>query len=99
MKINHTTYNEAGELMAPRPQDLSSKRPPLGGQPSTDAGFYHRFRFDAASPGELLDKQRRFFDIMGDVPGFTSLQLLNHDVHLGNYRRLGMDIVYVVEAV
>lgn len=98
MIINHTTYNEAGQLMAPRPEDLNTKRPPFGGMPSTDAGFYHRFRFDAGSPAELLAKKRRFFEMMGSVQGFSTLKLQDHEFRHGNYHRISFDVVYVVEA-
>lgn len=97
MKINHTTYNAAGELMAPDQGDLMVKHPPLGGTPTTDAGFYHRFKFDAVSAGELLAKKGRFFEMMRAVPGFSTLKLRDYEVRVGHYSRVGVDIVYVVE--
>ena len=98
MKINHTVYNEAGELLAPLPADIETKIPTLGGTPTTDAGFYHRFKFDAVDADQLMTKKRRFFDRMGNVPGFGTLDVRDYDVRYGNFYRVGVDIIYVVEA-
>lgn len=98
MLVSRTTYNTAGELMAPRDADLTSKRPPVGGVPTTEVGYYHRFKFEATTKAERLDKARRFYALMGTVAGFSTLRLHPYEVSLGNYYRAGLDIVYAVES-
>ncbi|KIA72678.1 hypothetical protein ANMWB30_24450 [Arthrobacter sp. MWB30] len=71
--------------------------PYLGGTPTTEAGYYHRFKFDARDHAELMAKCGRFFDIMNSVPGFSTLMLRPYEVRVGGFYREGMDIVYVVE--
>lgn len=97
MRLNRTTYNAAGELMAPPPGDLTAHFPYPGGMPSTDTGYYHRFVFNAVTEAERLQKSRRFFALMDDVPGFSTLRLKPYEVRVGNFLRFGLDIVYVVE--
>lgn len=97
MLVSRTTYNANSELMAPLPADLNSKHPYLGGTPTTDPGYYHRFKFEATTKAERLAKIRRFYEIMNAVPGFSTLQLEPYEVRLGNYYRAGIDIVYAVE--
>lgn len=98
MKIDHTVYNAAGELLAPLPADIETKIPALGGTPTTDAGFYHRFKFDALDTQQLMAKKARFFDQMRQVTGFTTLDVRDFEVRCGNFYRVGVDIIYVVEA-
>lgn len=97
MLVSRTTYNTAGELMAPRDTDLTSKHPHVGGTPTTDTGYIHRFKFEATTKAERLDKARRFYELMGTVQGFSTLRLRPYEVRLGNYYRAGLDIVYAVE--
>lgn len=97
MIISRTTYNAKGELMAPLPGDLKTKHPTLGGIPTTDAGFYHRFKFEAAETAGLHAKEKRFFELMAAVPGFSTLKLRPYEVRVGKLYRTGLDIVYVVE--
>ena len=98
MMINHTTYNKAGELMAPLPEDLATKYAPEGGRPTVDPGYYHRFKMSSPNAQELLAKKRRFFEMMAKVPGYTTLRLRPYEVRMGNFYRTGLDIVYVVQA-
>lgn len=98
MLVSRTTYNTAGELMAPRETDLTSKHPPVGGTPTTDTGYYHQFKFEATTKAERLDKARRFFELMATVAGFSTLRLDPYEVRHGNYYRAGLDIVYAVES-
>jgi hypothetical protein len=98
MLVNRTTYNTEGELMAPLSADLKNKRPPLGGMPTTEPGYYHRFKFEAPTKAARWDKIRRFYALMGTVPGFSSLRLRPYEVRIGNYYRAGLDIVYVIES-
>lgn len=95
MIIGPNRYDD-GELLAPRASELD-KHPGLGGMPSTDAGYCHRFVYEAVNQKELDAKNARFFRIMGDVPGFSTLKLRPFEVRVGNYYRTGMDIVYTVE--
>ncbi|MET3172923.1 UNVERIFIED_ORG: hypothetical protein ABIB52_000751 [Arthrobacter sp. UYCu721] len=97
MLINQTTYTNDGELLAPRPSDLMTIHALLGGMPTTEAGFYHRFKFEAPDAAQLAAKTKRFFGLMGQVPGFSTLSLRPYEVRFGNYYRTGLDIVYVVE--
>lgn len=85
-----------GELLAPRADELQ-KRPGIGGKPTTDAGHCHRFIYDAVSQSELDAKNARFFRMMGDIPGFSTLKLRPYEVRVGNLYRTGMDIIYTVE--
>lgn len=98
MLVSRTTYNTEGELMAPLPAELDAKHPNVGGTPTTDTGYYHRFKFEATTKAERLDKARRFFALMETVPGFSTLRLHPYEVRLGNYYRAGLDIVYAVES-
>lgn len=98
MRINQTTYNNSGELLAPRPSDLMAMHAHLGGTPTTDAGFYHRFKFEAPDGASLRAKTQRFYSLMAEVPGFSTLSLRPYEVRYGNYYRNGLDIVYVVES-
>lgn len=97
MIIGPTTYNARSELMAPRQDDLDTKHPMLGGRPTTEAGFYHRFKFEAPDTAGLHAKERRFFEFMGTVPGFSTLALRPYEVRLGRFYRTGLEVVYVVE--
>lgn len=97
MLVSRTTYNTQGELMAPLPAELDAKHPPVGGTPTTEPGYYHRFKFEAPTKAERLDKARRFYELMATVPGFSTLRLHPYEVQLGNYYRAGLDIVYAVE--
>ncbi|MCB5280571.1 hypothetical protein [Arthrobacter sp. ES1] len=98
MLVTRTTYNTQGELMAPLPEALDAKHPPVGGTPTTETGYYHRFKFEAPTKAERLDKARRFYALMESVPGFSTLRLRPYEVRLGNYYRAGLDIVYAVES-
>jgi hypothetical protein len=97
MRINYTKYNNDGELLAPNPSDLRKMNVFPGGQPTTDAGSYHQFKFEARTAAELDDKTRRFFNLMGDIPGYSTLSLRPYEVREGAYYRTGMDIIYVIE--
>jgi hypothetical protein len=97
MLVHRTTYNADGELMAPLPTELDAKHPQVGGTPTTEPGYYHRFKFEAHTKTERLEKIRRFYALMATVPGFSTLRLNPYEVHLGNYYRAGIDIVYAVE--
>lgn len=97
MKISATFYNDAGELMAPRPLDVTLSSVAPGGIPSTDAGFYWRFKFEGRTQEELDEKRRRFFDTMRRVPGYSTLVLRPYTVNMGSFFRTGLDIVYVIE--
>jgi hypothetical protein len=98
MLVSRTTYNTQGELMAPLPADLTAKHPPVGGTPTTEPGYYHRFKFEANTKDERLDKTRRFYALMETVTGFSTLRLHPYEVRIGNYYRAGLDIVYAVES-
>lgn len=98
MKINPTVYNNAGELLAPLPADIDTKHPNLGGIPTKEAGFYHRFKFDALDADEMLAKKARFFDQMRAIPGYSTLDVRDYEVRFGKFYRVGVDIIYVVEA-
>ncbi|MFJ2662539.1 hypothetical protein [Arthrobacter koreensis] len=97
MIISATTYNAKGELMAPLPSDLATKHPELGGKPTMEPGFYHRFKFEAPDAAGLHVKEKRFFELMAAVPGFSSLKLRPYQVRVGSLHRTGLDIVYVIE--
>jgi hypothetical protein len=97
MLVTRTTYNTQGELMAPPTAELNAKHPPVGGTPTTEPGYYHRFKFEATTKAERLDKARRFFALMETVPGFSTLRLNPYEIRLGNHYRAGLDIVYAVE--
>jgi hypothetical protein len=97
MRINKTQYNSDHELLAPRPADLRSVRPPVGGTPTVDPEFYHRFKFEARTEAELRTKTARFFALMGEVQGFSTLLLRPYEVRVGAFFRTGLDVVYVVE--
>ncbi|MEO3931358.1 hypothetical protein WMO79_00900 [Micrococcaceae bacterium Sec7.4] len=98
MLVTRTTYNAQGELMAPLPADLSAKHPPIGGNPTTETGYYHRFKFEATTKAERLDKTARFFALMETVAGYSTLSLHPYEVRHGNFFRAGLDIVYAVES-
>jgi len=98
MLIKHTNYNNAGELLAPLPADLNACQPGIGGTPTTEPGYYHRFRFEGKTKAERLAKIRKFFSRMNDVPGYSTLQLKPYEIEVGSHYRAGMDIVYVIEA-
>ncbi|MET0887164.1 MAG: hypothetical protein ABWX92_12005 [Mycetocola sp.] len=98
MKISATFYNDAGELMAPRPLDVTLSSVAPGGIPSTEAGFYWRFKFEGRTQAELDEKRRRFFDSMGRIPGYSTLVLRPYTVSMGGFFRTGLDIIYVIEA-
>ena len=97
MRVSHTKYNNDGQLLTPRASELTGAQLHVGGQPTTEAGFYHRFKFEAYDAAGLLRKTRRFFDLMSEVPGFSTLSLRPYEVHFGAYYRAGLEIVYVVE--
>lgn len=99
MLMNHTAYNDNGELMAPRSIDIRHKqlRAP-GGTPTTEAGFYHRFKFESPNQYELDAKTRRFFDMMNQVAGYSTLSLRPYEVRIGALYRTGLEVIYVVEA-
>jgi hypothetical protein len=97
MKISATFYNDAGELMAPRPLDMTLASVTPGGIPSIEAGFYHRFKFEGRTQKELDAKSRRFFENMRAVPGYSTLVLRPYTVEMGSYVRHGLDVVYAVE--
>ena len=83
------------ELLAPREDELA-KRPGFESRPTTDAGHCHRFIFGSTTQQEQDAKVRRFFDMMGNVPGFSSLSLREFRLPLGS-RRFCLDVVYTVE--
>lgn len=99
MKISPTFYNEAGELMAPHEADLNiagSCSP--GGHPSKDAGWYHRFKFEAATEAEREAKLRRYVREMHAVPNCMILTLEKYKVTIGSFVRYGVDSLYAIEA-
>lgn len=97
MRMNKATYNNDGELLAPRPCDLSTMHAHVGGMPTTEAGFYHRFKFEAESEALLVAKIKRFYSLMSEVSGFSTLSLRRYEVRYGNYYRTGIDVIYVIE--
>lgn len=84
-----------GQLLAPRDDEMT-KSVGMGGTPTTDTGYCHRFRFCSMSRAEQDAKIARFFNIMGNVPGFSTLQLKPYESNSGVYRH-GLDITYTVE--
>jgi hypothetical protein len=98
MKISRTHYNDAGELMAPRTFDVSRLTVTPGGRPTTEAGFYHRFKFEGRTKAELADKTKRFFAEMIALPGYMTLTSREYEVRLDSYLRFGLDVLYAVEA-
>lgn len=98
MLIKPTIYNNAGELLAPLPGELDACQPGIGGTPTTEPGYYHRFRFEGATKAERLAKIRKFFARMNEVRGYSTLRLKPYEVEVGKHYRAGMDIVYVIEA-
>lgn len=98
MKISPTFYNEAGELLAPRELDVKSVPVTPGGTPTTDAGYYHRFMFDGATPAELAAKRERFFAEIGSVAGSMILSVTEYTSEIGRHVRHGVDVVYAVES-
>ncbi|MFF2053799.1 hypothetical protein ACFVU2_19500 [Leifsonia sp. NPDC058194] len=98
MKISPTHYNDAGELMAPRPFDVERAMVTPGGRPSMDPGFYHQFKFEGLTQAELEDKARRFFAEMAEVPGYMRLTLREYTVRMDSYVRYGLDVLYVIES-
>lgn len=96
-RLKLTNYTPEGELLAPTDEILNTGHIGIGGTPTTDPGYYHRFRFAAPTEAERLAKAERFFAIMGDVPGFSTLILKPYEVPLAPRLRYGYDIVYVVE--
>ena len=97
MKIGPTYYNDAGELMAPRPVDITLAIITVGGHPTTEAGFYHRFKFEGRTEDEFQDKLDRFVHLMSAVPGFMALVERRYPVQMGSFVRHGIDVIYVVE--
>lgn len=98
MKISPTHYNDAGELMAPRPFDVDRVTVTPGGRPSLDPGFYHRFKFEGRTQAEFEDKARRFFAEMAEVSGYMRLTLREYTVRMDTYVRFGLDVLYVIES-
>ena len=98
MKISATFYNDADELMAPRPLDVKLGSVTPGGIPSIEEGFYHRFKFEGRTEAEYLDKYRQFFANMRQVQGYSTLVRSPYTVQMGSYVRYGLDVLYVVEA-
>lgn len=96
-RLKLTNYTPEGELLAPTDAILNAGRTEIGGTPTTDPGYYHRFMFAAATEAERLDKAQRFFALMEAVPGYSTLILKPYEVPLGGRYRYGYDIVYVVE--
>ena len=97
MKISATFYNDAGELMAPRPLDVKLGEVTPGGHPTTEAGFYHRFKFEGRTEQERQAKADRFFASMLTVPGYSTLVPRSYTVTMDGYVRHGLDVLYVVE--
>jgi hypothetical protein len=98
MKISQTFYNDAGELMAPRPLDVKLGAVTPGGKPSLDAGFYHRFKFEGRTEAELESKRQRFFAEMQSLPGYMSLVVRPYTVCMDSFVRYGVDVLYAIEA-
>lgn len=96
-RLKLTNYTPEGELLAPTQAILNSANVPLGGTPTTDPGWYHRFKFESSTKAETLDKARRFFALMDAVPLYSTLILKPYEVHIGGLHRWGYDIVYAVE--
>ena len=96
-RLKLTNYTPEGELLAPTDAILNAAHVGIGGNPTTDPGYYHRFIFAAPTEAERLAKARRFFEFMGTVPGFSTLILETYEVPLAPRIRYGYDIVYVVE--
>lgn len=84
-----------GELLAPRKDELD-KYVGMGGQPTTDAGHCHRFKFCSRTRAEQDAKEARFFSMMGNVSGFSTLDLRRFEFH-DPMTRYGLDVVYTVE--
>lgn len=93
MIIGPNRYDD-GELLAPREDELR-KRPGLAKQPTTDAGYCHRFMFASPTPQEQSAKVRRFFGMMANIPGYSTLSLREYEVQLP--RLFGLDVVYTIE--
>lgn len=96
-RLKLTNYTPDGTLLAPTQSILQTADPGIGGKPTTDPGYYHRFRFAAPTKGELMEKARRFFAYMETVPGYSTLTLKPYEVSMVPRLRYGYDIVYVVE--
>lgn len=96
-RLKLTNYTPEGELLAPTDDILHAAEPGIGGKPTTDPGYYHRFRFAAATEAERIEKARRFFAFMETVPGYSTLTLESYEVPLVPRLRYGYDVVYVVE--
>jgi hypothetical protein len=95
-RLKLTNYTPEGELLAPTTDILNAVDPGIGGKPTTDPGYYHRFRFAAPTEAERLAKAERFFAFMETVPGYSTLSLTPYEVSVVGLR-YGYDIVYAVE--
>lgn len=51
--------------------------------------------FASPTPQEQTAKVRRFFDMMANIPGYSTLSLREYEVHLP--RLFGLDVVYAIE--
>lgn len=105
--VKKCVYTPDGELMAPQPYETSIVHcVGYGGFPTFDIGYYHEFVMNgdgdtyAQAEDDILAKLRRFYAIMNQVEGFSTLAINKHDGWMpGPYRRYKFmyHIVYVVE--
>lgn len=105
-RVKPCVYDSDRQLMAPRPGTDTSTAHCLsyGGFPTFDIGWYHEFvvcgdgRTYGAAEDVVLRKLRRFFAMMNQVEGFSTLALNRTEGDLGpGGHHITWHIVYVVE--
>lgn len=94
MIIGPNRYAE-NELLAPREDELK-KHPGFERTPTMDAGYCHRFMFGAFTPALQDAKVRKFFNMMAETPGYSTLSLREFKLDITE-RRFCLDVVYTIE--
>jgi hypothetical protein len=109
-RIGKVTYGERQELVVPDSADVSHARSAstdFGGSnvPTEDAGYYHvqtieaYGRDESAARRSIEQKLDVFFQIMGRVSGFGTLDIkeMSGPIPINNSYKVTLVIVYVVE--
>lgn len=97
MKTQEIFYDETGAMLAP--VGSMADGPVPSEQITLDVGFWHRHKLPEHSDVKVVEKSlQRFMAIGRRTPGFRVVDAKEYRVRIGGYHRVGLELLYVVEA-
>lgn len=100
MRIERIVYAENGRPMIPHSTLGMVQSLFPSNRPTTDVGCFHRHKIvEGATLAQAHGNLNKFKAVMEQVPGFSVADAREYTVNMGGYRRIGVEILYMVEDI